>query len=66
MHDLTFLFLATPSEKCCKGEGVPEKCFVFCTPSGPVSRNDDLGEICNPLWDVIHKCRSAGDGRVQF
>ena len=60
-----FLFLATPSEKCCKGEGVPEECMGFCTPPGPISKNDVV-KICNPFLDVIIKCWSAGEGMVEF
>ena len=65
MFVLTSLFLATPSERCCRGEGVPEECIKFCAHPGPVTKND-IPEACHRFLRLMVNCWNAEDGRVEL
>ena len=65
MFVLTFLLLATPSERCCRGEGVPEECIRFCAHPGPITKNN-IPETCHRFLKLMVKCWNAEDGRVEF
>ena len=61
----TILDSRSEEEKCCHNKGIPNHCFVLCTPAlsaGKLASGKHSIGVCNRFWDLITECRDISKG----